>query len=92
MGEITLEQKVVKPKRENGREKRGRQQKSLLIRFPGYDDLECHPSGIHRFRNGFHKEEGEDAPEDSLCRDAGWRDPGGRYALGNESAFIGKGI
>lgn len=25
------------------------------------------------------EERGEDAPEDSLCRDAGWRDPGGRW-------------
>lgn len=40
-----------KKKREKGEET----QKSLLIRFPGYDDQECHPSWIYRFRNGFQR-------------------------------------
>lgn len=40
-----------KKKKEKGEET----QKSLLIRFPGYDDQECHPSWIYRFRNGFQR-------------------------------------
>lgn len=36
-------------KRKNGR---GERQKSLLIRFPGYDDLECHLSLFSGFRKG----------------------------------------
>lgn len=38
------------------------------------------------------EEGGEDAPEVSLCRDAGWRNHGGRYAFGNKSAFYIKGL
>lgn len=68
----TPEHKRAKLERENGKEKKKETQKSLLIRFPGYYDLECHPSWIYRFRNGSQKEEGrEEAPKDSLYRDAG---------------------
>lgn len=41
-GGVTSSQKVAKSRGEDGRGKERKTQKSLLIRFPGYHDLECH--------------------------------------------------
>lgn len=46
VGGVTSSQKVAKSRREDGRGKGRKTQKSLLIRFPGYHDLECHLSWI----------------------------------------------
>lgn len=42
-----------------GGEGKRKTQKSLLFRFPGYHDSECHPGWIKGFRNGFQEEEEE---------------------------------
>lgn len=47
---ITTESDKIQKRR--WEEKERRTQKSLLIRFPGYHDLECHLSWIKRIRNG----------------------------------------
>lgn len=73
-GSYTI-QKVVESKKREWEGKREENTEILVNKISGM------PSSLDlKIQEWIPEEErGEDAPEDSLCRDAGWRDPGGRW-------------
>lgn len=67
-GGLTSSQCRKKIRREDGGGGH-REKTSLLIRFPGYDDQECHPSLISGFRKGSQRRKEERRFQRTPCEE-----------------------